>query len=343
MKRKLAQSVFVDEILSISGADNLETARIGGWFCVVRKGTFRPGDLAVYLEIDSFLPKSDRRWTSFCERSTNNLDVDGRVVVGHRVKTVKVRKAISQGLLLSYSALNIRPQPAGTDLTKALGILKWEPPITGPAMKQGDRTSYFPTHLVPKTDAERVQNLPDEWLASLNPDDWIATEKIDGTSLTVIRASKTETLVCSRNYVIAEGDNTYWEAARKIHSDIPVGCAVQAEIFGQGIQGNPLNRPQKEVAIFLVSRISEAGPFRYLSEKHWPEALKHVAVPTYDLKLPATKYEIVTQADGIRSKLSPTWLAEGVVWRHKQGETYPALGGRSVFKVISNQYLLKQG
>jgi RNA ligase (TIGR02306 family) len=341
--RKLASAVIIDEIVPIPGADRLEIARVGGWVCGVRKGDFRPGDVAVYFEIDSFLPESDPRWASFCARGTNKMDVDGREVIGHKVKTVKLRGALSQGLLLSFEALQIPPVEPGTDLTDTLGILKWEPPMVGPALKQGNPAGDFPSHLIPKTDAERVQNLPPEWLAAQDPDNWFATEKIDGTSLTVIRTSENEVIVCSRNLRITEGDNTYWDAARKLLPDIDPGVAVQAEIYGAGIQGNPLNLPDKRVAVFLVARTAEAGPFRYTPHVKWGPNLIGHAVPTYShLTLLKTRAEILTQSDGLRSLINPDRLAEGIVWQHRGAIVHPELG-RPVFKAINNQYLLKQG
>ena len=54
--RKLASIQRVWKIEPIEGADRIELAHVLGWQCVVNKGQFQPMDLAVYFEVDSFLP-----------------------------------------------------------------------------------------------------------------------------------------------------------------------------------------------------------------------------------------------------------------------------------------------
>ena len=57
--RELAYIVRIDNIEPIVGSDNCEAAIVGGWKVMVRKNTFKPGDLAIYFEIDSQVPASD--------------------------------------------------------------------------------------------------------------------------------------------------------------------------------------------------------------------------------------------------------------------------------------------
>jgi len=56
MERKLASIRKVTDIQEIVGADAIEVAVVGGWKVVTKKGEYKPGDLCVYCEIDSFLP-----------------------------------------------------------------------------------------------------------------------------------------------------------------------------------------------------------------------------------------------------------------------------------------------
>jgi hypothetical protein len=56
MERKLASIREIKEIVPIEGADAIEVAVVDGWKVVTKKGEFKPGDLCVYFEIDSFLP-----------------------------------------------------------------------------------------------------------------------------------------------------------------------------------------------------------------------------------------------------------------------------------------------
>lgn len=86
-ERELAYVVLIDEIKPIEGYDRVEYARTGGWWVIVQKGQFKVGDPAIYFEIDSKVP-SDKECFNFLEKRN------------YRVKTIKMCKVISQGLLM---------------------------------------------------------------------------------------------------------------------------------------------------------------------------------------------------------------------------------------------------
>ena len=93
-KRELAYTVRIDAIEPIVGSDNCEAAVVGGWRVMTRKGTFEPGDIAVYFEIDSKLPET--YWSKFLEKKH------------YIVKTQKYTfggkgNFVSQGLLIPFS------------------------------------------------------------------------------------------------------------------------------------------------------------------------------------------------------------------------------------------------
>lgn len=58
-ERELCYVVQIDAIEPIIGSDNCEAAVVGGWRIMTRKGTFKPGDLAIYFEIDSKVPETE--------------------------------------------------------------------------------------------------------------------------------------------------------------------------------------------------------------------------------------------------------------------------------------------
>ena len=89
-ERELAYVVIIDEILPIEGYDRVEHARVGGWYIIVQKDQFKAGDPAIYFEIDSRVP-SDRECFAFLEKRH------------YKVKTLKMCKTISQGLLMHAS------------------------------------------------------------------------------------------------------------------------------------------------------------------------------------------------------------------------------------------------
>lgn len=98
--RKLASVQRVTEIRPIEGADAIEVARVLGWDVVVKKDEFKVGDLAVYFEIDSFLPRN-KAW-EFLEKSSLRKMGDKE---GLRLKTIKLRGVLSQGLLLRIDSI----------------------------------------------------------------------------------------------------------------------------------------------------------------------------------------------------------------------------------------------
>ena len=101
-ERVMARVVRVDAINPIEGADKIDLAQIGGWKVVVKKDEFQVGQLAVYYEIDSWIPHSV---TPFLTKEGQFPKVYNSVE-GQRLRTVKLRGQISQGLLLPMSILN---------------------------------------------------------------------------------------------------------------------------------------------------------------------------------------------------------------------------------------------
>ena len=122
--RKLASIQRIWQIEPIEGADRIELAHVLGWQCVVNKGQFQPMDLAVYFEVDSFLPV--REEFEFMRASSyRKTDIMGE---GFRLRTMKFRGQISQGLLLPVGMFPEIPEEAelGMDVTEILGVRKWE-------------------------------------------------------------------------------------------------------------------------------------------------------------------------------------------------------------------------
>jgi len=171
MSRKLATVRKVLDIRPIEGADAIELAIIGGWQCVVKKGDFKVGDLGVYFEIDSFLPIEPKY--EFLRKSSYRQLPTGEE--GFRLRTVRLRGALSQGLLLPLGEFTDLPVDT-YDLTSFLKVTKYEPPM--PACLAGDAAGSFPSD-IPKTDAERIQNLAD-YFEQYKEAEFEVTEKLDG-------------------------------------------------------------------------------------------------------------------------------------------------------------------
>lgn len=196
--RKLASIQRVLNVRPIEGADKIEVVDVLGWSVVVSKGEFQPGDLCVYFEVDSWLDSSipafnkevfEARYTTWNGKR------------GMRLKTIKLRKQISQGLVLPLSDFpefgggnaikwNMVVQD-GQDVTDILKIEKWEPPeesqSNGPNKVAG--AGMFPS-FIRKTDQERVQNYINE-LPKHVSETFEATIKLDGSSMTVYHVGNT--------------------------------------------------------------------------------------------------------------------------------------------------------
>ena len=251
-ERELAYVVKVDEIRPIEGADRVEVAIVNGWHIMVRKDQFKPGDLAVYFEIDSKVPAEE----PFMFLEPKHF----------KIKTQKYFKGtvISQGLLMSFEDFGWEKDAykLGDFLTQKLKVtyaveednarkassvdkykkmaqrhgklfshqpFRWLMRRTwGKKIlflffgKTSDKKAGWPAW-VAKTDEERVENMP--WIFD-NKSPFVATEKIDGTSTTFTmkrgKFGKNDFYVCSRNVVFDKPDkncfydtNVYTEMAEK--------------------------------------------------------------------------------------------------------------------------------
>ena len=360
MERKLASIQRVREVRPIEGADAIEVVQINNWNVVSKKGEYEVGDLCIYCEIDSFLPVKDD--FEFLRKSSYRKLADGSE--GFRLKTIKLRGQVSQGLVLPIKMLNgseemvigVSAQPwgdqlqlgpyddalvieEGVDVSKHLGIVKYEPPV--PASLAGVAKGLFPS-FIPKTDEERVQNLTNEYLGYTKTSFYI-TEKLDGSSFTAY-IKDGEFGVCSRNLDLLETeDSTMWKVARELDLETKMlslgkNVSLQGEIIGEGIQGNPYKLKGQTVKFFNVFDIDSQEyyglPMFLATMQH---ALKLETVPmltNLTMQLPKTIEELLQFAEG-KSVLCETAEREGLVIRNM---------ARTIsFKVISNKFLLKGG
>lgn len=346
MVRNIVAIKKIDQIKPIPNADAIEVAVLGGWNAVVKKGEFNTGDSVLYFEIDTFLPGDHPAFESFLSRGAKkviNPDTNEEVE-GHVLKTARLRGQISQGLVLPLEAFKLSPeatQEAVTALMKQLGVFKYEPPI--PAGTSGEIIGAFPSEFIQKTDSERVQNLSDEFLASLDPSEWRATEKIDGTSATFIKEDG-KIRIAGRNWELEPNDPNLAHAniARQysLAQIMPEGAVIQGEIFGPSIQGNPLKVNQVQLRIFTATKPEDAP---YYGSLAFDEFVAKHSVPPLDLPFPKTIEEAVEQVNGLKSTVNPKVHSEGVVWWNTKGTLYSELGHRANFKAINNKYLMKHG
>ena len=247
---KLATFETITEILPIEGADRIELARVQGWQSVVKKGDYKVGDTVIFVPIDTVLPPAE--WNKHLwDKNDPSKPI--------RVKTARLRGAVSQGLIFPRSLISAIEiwDHMYDPIAGVLGITKYEKPI--PASLQGQVIGEFPTHLLSKTDEDNLKsNIA--VLEELKAADYVqVTVKCDGSSATYIRDLDGNFRVCSRNLELkySEG-NAFWQAAKKynIMELLPVGTSIQCELCGPGIQGNPMGLKELTLYIFNVKDLA---------------------------------------------------------------------------------------
>jgi RNA ligase (TIGR02306 family) len=345
--RKMATIRTIDSLRPIPGADAIECAVVGGWTCVVKKGEFKAGDAAIYCEIDSFIPTAIAPFLTKPGHYAKTFEG----VEGERLRTVKLRGQLSQGLLLNYwnfpsvvEAFHKTRLATNEpfDVSELLGIAKYEAPI--PAALAGEVKGMFPS-VIPKTDQERIQNLSaelEEWKAENLT--WEVTEKLDGSSMTVYVIDG-EVGVCSRNLDLKRNsDNSLWRAAIKYSLEeklIGIGrnIAVQGELVGNGIQGNMYKMRDQD---FLVYDMYDIDSGRYFTP-----AERKAFVTEYKLNHCPVLHSTtqLLDSDTVESLLR---VAEGksvmgMIGCEREGLVFKCNEKQLSFKAISNKFLLKGG
>ena len=400
-ERELAYVILIDGIEPIEGYDRVEHAIVGGWRVIVQKDQFKVGDPAIYFEIDSRVP-ADRECFAFLEKRH------------YKIKTLKMCKTLSQGLLMHASDFGwtiensvIDDHPVIIDdegkphyvtdesrfLTKKLGVVYAEdednsrksapvdkykkmaqrhPSIFKKSWarwlmkrawgrklmfvffgKKKDKKNGWPSW-VSKTDEERVQNMP--WILNSN-DEWIATEKIDGTSTTFTmkrgKLGKKEFYVCSRNVCFDSVEkpcyydtNVYWEMAKKYDMFNVLSklleanpqeewITIQGETYGATVQNRTYSLKDRDFAAFNLI-FSSKGRVGTDAMKVVLESFNIPCVPVVERNIVFTdKFATIedmllwaegnSQVDGLPR--------EGIVFR--------TTDGTKSFKAVSNSFLLK--
>lgn len=326
--RQLASIQRIRALDPIENADAIVRATVLGWQLVVKKDEFQVGDLCVYCEIDSLMP--DRPAFEFLKAR------------GMRIRTIRLRGQISQGLCLPLSILpENTPITEGGDVTDILEITKYEPPM--PASLAGMAKGFFPS-FIPKTDETRVQVLQDVLDKYVNTICYVS-EKMDGSSVTYFMRNG-EFGVCSRTLELLETEeNSLWKFAREQDLENKLGAlgkniALQGEIIGEGIQGNKYKLRGQTVVFFNVFDIDG---FKYVDYPDFVDTIKTLSLttaPILDTNFVLTNDipSLVTMAIG-KSVLKNDVHREGIVIRPLTEQR--DRDGRVSFKSINPEFLLK--
>lgn len=237
---KLAVVGRITKLLPIEGADFIQQAHVdcddaGKWSGVVGKDICQDSLVTVFLQ-DAVMPPSDR-W-AFMERHK------------WRVRMARFKGVPSECVIVAGAP----DMPPGADLAEALGVTKYEKPV--PAGQAGEMVGAFPSFL-PKTDEPNFQTFDFlELVEMMGSKPYYVTEKADGSSCTAWK-DEDGLHVASRNWELREhtatgAENIYWRAARKykLEEQLLCGVAIQFEVVGPGVQGNPMGLTTLEGRMF---------------------------------------------------------------------------------------------
>ena len=373
IKRKLATIERISDIFPIPEADSLERAVIRGWNIVVRKGEHKVGELVIYCEIDSVMPEQP--------------EFEFLRPRAFRIRTIKLRGQVSQGIIFPISILKevgelqtieeieetfpeackygldhswekvlildtllengdaFIPIVEGEDVTNILGIKVYEAPI--PAELAGKVKGGFPSHSI-KTDEERIQNLMDHY-EDYKKEEWIETEKVDGTSGTFFVVND-HFGIASRNLELLETEsNSFWKTARALNLEVKMksymmsyglqALTLQGELLGEGIQKNKYKFKGQVIRFF---RAFDPIKFQFIPFENFLEMMELMGLDTVPVisksyRLPDNFEDIILHADG--KSMLVEGPREGIVFVAKNPSYND--NGRLSFKVISNKFLLK--
>jgi RNA ligase (TIGR02306 family) len=359
MSRKLATIRLIDDIIPIPNADRIVIAVLGGWQAIVQKDEYDIGDPCIFCEIDTVLPFEEQY--AFLGKST--ITTKG---IGYRIKTMKLRGVLSQGLVLPMNLSG--DYEIGSDVTGEIGAWLHEGKVQGTFKgTPAEKTRPFP-YFLRKTDQNRIQNLMG-YFEYHKDRSYEVTKKLDGSSMTVWYNDQAQALprgkirnpilrrlvwwydslfnrqqsgVCSKNVNLRESDdNVFWNVAHRDDLLLAVfgsNVAIQGELIGPNIQNNYEGVKDYKFYAFNVFDIDRQRYMIPHQAREWCRERGVAYVPVVDPSM--NVFGNIGDLDNLKvlvegeSNLSNTRCAEGLVFKE--------ITGVHSFKCVSDTYLLKE-
>lgn len=323
-------------------ADRLAVAYVNDWPVVVGKDDFQIGDFAVYFPVDCVLPVA---------LATKILDKE--VLKPHRVRTIKLRKQISQGILVSPAKLGLKAWTCGDDVAKLLGVVHYEPPVTtGLASgierrKQRLCNPFFHVY----SGIENFKNVPH--LFHEGDQVWVS-EKIHGTNFrcgwvpfhpTTLWLKIKQCFGMNPDYEFCYGShnvqlgsstkrNAYIDIVEKydLKNILQDGEVLYGEIYGWGVQkGFPYDCHEGERKLVVLD-VEIHGNF--IDPAQVSAFCRHRELPRTPVDLiGGFRYETMLYLVSQPSQLTTSHIREGIVIR--------SAIGRKILKLKSDEFMLK--
>lgn len=330
--------VEIAEVLPHPNADALELTHIGGWQCVIAKGQFKPNDKAIYVEPDYVVPTS-RPEFAFLDKKSRGLP--------HRLKAVRLRGEISFGLLIPMPE-HLSGAPVGANVMEELGIVRYEPPVSGRGGNFSRPAGPAPTIPVPKFDLENVERY--EHLFDHGEYVYV-TEKLHGTNARFMYWDD-KVWVGSRNQWSNEPDDgdkkSWWWTTYLKYPEIDAyikanpGHVLYGEIYGD-VQELKYGMKQGELrfAAFGIYDATTGKWFDYNDLRARCDSLGIERAPlVYEGSYHMGKIREIAEEDSKAAELrGHKQMSEGVVIIPQQERINPR-HGRVALKYISRRYWL---
>lgn len=303
-------------IEAIKDADRIKLATVvcgdaGRWSGVVGLNHEVGEVVTVFLQ-DAVLPPDDR-W-AFMEKHK------------WRVRMARFRDCPSECVIVKGAP----DMPVGTDLAEVLGVTKYFKPL--PESMNGEAVGNFPS-FIPKTDEPNFQTVP-ELVEMMGKESWVATLKCDGSSCTAWNDDDGNLHVASRNLELREfnakgASNSYWRVARKYDfSKLPKGMALQFEVCGPGIQGNPMGLKEIDGYGFTL--------YDYVNRK--TRGSYKLAEVLAEIGMPMAPVILFANGDLSHDELRKLAEVKYPNGKHGEGIVIRGAGGGFSFKVINLLY-----
>lgn len=344
--RKLASIQRIWNIEEIEGADKIELASVLGWKCVVNKGQFKNKDLAVYFEVDSFLPIREE-FEFLRSSSFRNSQILGE---GFKLHTMKFKGQISQGLLLPINLFKEidKDIQLGEDVTKLLNVRKWE--IEERATTGGTVKGLLPFD-IPHTDETRVQAEP-SLIDEFKNIQYYISSKMDGSSHS-IGIDSDGVHVTGHNYEYKDDDsndffvyakkNGYIDRIVEFYKNNNLNLlTIQGEFCGPGIQANPIKLFKPKWYVFTIRENGCRVGLNRMIEICNELNIETVPIEEIGYNLPSKYPDVKALLERAEGKYTTGAPKEGIVVRPTEPIFSKTISSDLSMKVVSNSYLLKK-
>lgn len=319
--------IEIGEVRPHGNAERLEIVPVNGWQAVVRKGEFKPGDRAIYIEPDYTVP------TALPEFSF--LAKDGKE--RHRLKAVRLRGTLSYGLLIPVPE-RLRGKAVGSDVMADLGIERYVPEITNVGANELPQDQWPKTH-APKFDLENYERFPAMFMTG---EPVVVTEKVHGANARYTFVDGT-LYIGSRQRWHVPGEHVWDRAARTTPGIMSwceehPGAVLYGEVYGK-VQSLTYGYTTKGDVRFIAFAATQGGSW-------WNQADLFADLKRHDVPAVPVLYEGPFDIEALRAiaekdsvvAIVPGQIMEGVVIVPAAERFDANAGGRAALKLISARY-----